>query len=226
MLKGVIFDMDGVLVNSEPIHYRSYCVILEQLGVKESYDYRDYLPYVGSTRRKLVEDFKERFHLEMTVEEIDRWAQKLQTSMTREEGYPAVPGVLDLVKSLHAAGRKLAVASSSTHEDIVECVKGLGAMDYFDQLVSAASLGKPKPEPDVFLKTLEELGLTAEECVVIEDSENGILAAKRAGIACIGFLNPDSGNQDLSGADILVEGFEEVDDEFVERVWKRAHGEP
>ena len=93
-------------------------------------------------------------------------------------------------------------------------------------MVSADTLDKPKPAPDVFLYAAQELGLSPDECIIIEDSQNGVLAAKAAGIPCVGYINPDSGDQDLSAADILVEGFEEVAEKFMVRVWKRAHGEP
>ena len=87
-------------------------------------------------------------------------------------------------------------------------------------------MAHPKPAPDVFLKAMEELGVQPEECVIVEDSCNGVRAAKAAGAACLGFYNPDSGNQDLSLADLVTEGFEEVDYTFVKRLHHRVHNLP
>lgn len=87
---------------------------------------------------------------------------------------------------------KLAVASSSYYDLIVKTTKAIGLYDYFDKIVSGADVAHPKPAPDVFLKAMEELGVQPEECVIVEDSCNGVRAAKAAGAACLGFYNPDS----------------------------------
>lgn len=226
MLKGVIFDMDGVIINSEPVHYEAYRQVLEELGCEEEYTYEIYQKTVGSTQYRVVEEIINRFGLTLSVEEIQDRGLKKQSEIFKTEGYPPVPGAVELIRKLHNAGLKLAVASSSVEALIEESIRGIGVTEYFDRMVSADTLDKPKPEPDVFLLAAQELGLSPDECIIIEDSENGVLAAKAAGIPCVGYINPDSGKQDLSAADILVEGFEEIDEEFMVRVWKRAHGEP
>ena len=88
--------------------------------------------------------------------------------------------------------------------------------------MSGEQVKNPKPAPDVFLETAKQMGLDPEECLILEDSANGCRAAKAAGIVCIAYFNPDSGKQDLSSADMVIEGYEEIDTAFLEKVY--CHG--
>lgn len=142
------------------------------------------------------------------------------------KGYEEIAGMKELIKDLYQNGMKLAIASAASEREIQKGVEGLGIASYFTKLVSGETVEHPKPAPDIFLKALGELELTVEECIIIEDSGNGVRAAKAAGVPVIGFCNLDSDNQDLSKADIVVEGFEEVDFDFVEKVYQRAYSIP
>lgn len=166
MLKAVIFDMDGVIIDSEPMHTRA------------------------------------------------------------AEGYIVVPYIIDLMKSLHTHGMKLLIASSSVSNSIKEVMESLHIKEYFNGYISGMQVANPKPSPDIFLAAAKQLQVTSDECIVIEDSTNGVNAAASAGMACIGFVNPNSGKQDLRKATILVEGFDEVDYAFVNQVYQYAHLEP
>lgn len=146
--------------------------------------------------------------------------------LVETEGYEKIPGIPELVKDLYENGMKLAVASSSPLEDIKRNTKLLGIDKYFDKFITGEDVTHPKPAPDVFLKALQELGLSSNECIIIEDSENGVKAAKEAEVTCIGYANPDSGNQNLSEAFYIVEGFMEVGYDFVNKVYQRSKGQP
>jgi len=136
-----------------------------------------------------------------------------------------VPFSGEFVKRLNGKV-KLAIASSSSIASIERNMEQLGLRKYFDKVVSGVTVDKPKPAPDVFLKAAEELGVKPEECLVIEDSCNGVKAAKAAGMACIGYVNPNSGEQDLSEADCLLLGFEEAGFDFVEKVYNHTFDIP
>ena len=128
-----------------------------------------------------------------------------------------------MLRSFKEAGYTMAVASSSPYENIVKTTKELGIHEYFDQLVSGESVEHPKPAPDVFLKAAKALGTAPEECLVVEDSCHGVHAAKNAGMPSIGFINPDSGDQDLSCATRQTRDFHEVDASYAEeeyKIWK------
>jgi HAD superfamily hydrolase (TIGR01509 family) len=128
-----------------------------------------------------------------------------------------VEGVRDFIRELHERGTKLAIASSSPLNVIVAVVKIFKLEEYFEVLVTGDMVEKSKPEPDIFLYAAEKLGAAPNECIVVEDSHNGARAAKKAGMKCIGYKNPSSGNQDISMADLVVETFSEVD---VDRLFK------
>lgn len=225
MLKGVIFDMDGVLVNSEPMHYEAFKRMLEEVNLSDlSYEY--FMPFIGSTNATIYEALRQDYGISWSDACMDEKLHHYNRVIIEEQGYQRIAGVEELVKDLKQYGFKLAVASSSPVESIEDVTTSLGIKPYFEYLVSGETVANPKPAPDVFLKAAQKMGLEPSECLVIEDSCNGVKAAKAAGIPCIGFLNSDSGKQDLREAAMLVEGFEEVDTSFIVEVYRRAVGEP
>ncbi len=225
MLKAVIFDMDGVLVDSEPLHYEvNRLTMQEQFG--QDLDYEYYKQYIGSTVmamwNKIIKDFSIEGY---TAEELFDLSEQIKERIVAKEGYPKIPGVVSFIKSI-SSKYKLAVASSSALVNIQNNVNRLGVESDFHKLVTGLSVPNPKPAPDIFLKAATELGVEPSECIVIEDSCNGVRAANNAGMACLGFINPSSGDQDLSTADYLFESFDSIDEGFLEMVHSHHHGEP
>ena len=209
MIKCVIFDMDGVLIDTEPLHYKVWQEVFVERDL--IIDYENYKDCIGSTRKFLYElilknygrDFRDDPTLPKRFIEIkDRFLE--------EHGIPQIEGVVETVKALYEKGYKLAVASSSPLRYIHFAMEKLGIDSCFDLLFSGEQVKNPKPAPDTFLAVSEKLGITPEECVVIEDSENGSKAARAAGMYCFGFANPNSGNQDLSAADEIFYPFKEL----------------
>ncbi len=223
-MKAVIFDMDGVLIDSEPLHIEADLLTLESFGVKLNQE--DLMPFIGSTNPFMFKTLIERFGLSVTVDEMINVQSKIKSEIIAEKGYPIISGIPKLIKDLHEHGVLLSVASSSPLYMIEEVTKLLGVQQYFNALVSGETVSNPKPAPDVFLKAAKELGVKPCECIVIEDSFNGVSASVLAGIKCIGFINPNSGNQDLSKANVLITGFDYVDYEFIYNEYLRANGLP
>ncbi|MCI8466396.1 MAG: HAD family phosphatase [Lachnospiraceae bacterium] len=222
MLKSIIFDMDGVLVNSEPVHYQAYLMALEPWG--KTFSYEEYKTYVGTTNAVIIDGLIEKFGLPIDRDSFNERMKEKKAYLYERDGYPGVEGVPEMLACLKAAGYSLAVASSSPYENIIRATKALGIYSYFDVFVSGESVEHPKPAPDVFLKAAEALKTAPENCLVVEDSCHGVHAAKNAGMASLGFVNPDSGDQDLSCATRLTVSFLQVDNAFVEEVyqeWKR-----
>lgn len=224
MLKAVLFDMDGVIIDSEPLHTRAFQDSMKQFGLNLTEEYCS--QFIGRTDRYMAEVLIKEYQLQISAEELLEAKNNKKKIYEKEYGYPPVPFVKDLIQDLAAHNIKLAIASSSPMEGIQETAKSLGLTDYFDQYVSGMDLKHSKPAPDIFLKAASNLGVAPSDCIVIEDSTHGVAAAKAAGITCIGFYNPHSGNQDLSKADIIVEGFDEIDTSFLNEVYQRAHNEP
>ena len=225
MLKGIIFDMDGVLINSEPFHYQVWKEALKKRGI--NLDYEIYKPCIGSTVQVLMQILHEHYGVDEKDDSLPLEVKNLKQEMIEKQGYPPlIPYVKDMLERFHEAGYHMAVASSSPQEYIENVTSYWGISPYFQVLVSGEHVEHPKPAPDIFLKTADILGLLPEECLVIEDSENGCRAAKAAGMTCMAYYNPDSGKQNLQTASVVVEGFEEIDAIFANKVYCHHHHLP
>ncbi|MBR1758752.1 MAG: HAD-IA family hydrolase [Lachnospiraceae bacterium] len=224
-LKAVIFDMDGVLVDSEPVHIHAHERFFKDMGYTLDTSIV-YERFIGSTARPLWETLKAIYDLPYEVDELIERNKAYERTQEDIEGFPPIPYEKELIFDLKAHDLMLAVASSSPHSRIVRTVKALEIEDAFDALVSGTKLPHPKPAPDTFLAAAEALGVLPGECIVIEDSHNGVQAAIAAGMPVIGFHNPHSGVQDLTGADLIVESFEEVDTALLLKYYERHFGIP
>lgn len=224
MLKAVIFDMDGVIIDSEPMHARAAVLALKKYNIDITIDYS--YKFIGTTTAHMCNKLVEDFAIEVTPDELLKANNEMKEYLLKTEGHTVVPYIIDLMKDLHHNGVKLIIASSSNSSAIEEVMTSLNISKYFNGYVSGEMVASPKPAPDIFLLAAEHLGVSPEECIVIEDSFNGIKAAKAANMTCIGFYNPHSGNQNLSKADFIVEGFDEVDYNFVNQVYSITHKEP
>ncbi len=210
----ILWDMDGVLINSEPQHYRTWKRTLKTLFGLEEIDWELYKPCIGATHQKLHDILEENYHVDIFTPGVSEQYQKDADAIEEEEGFPEIDGVREIVDALYREGYKMAVASSS-HLDYVEhCIRSIGLYPYMKTLYSGENAAHSKPAPDTFLNTAELLHEAPEACVVVEDSHNGVLAAKNAGMYCIGIKNPDSGDQDISRADVIVETFRDLKELF------------
>lgn len=224
VLKAVLFDMDGVLVDSEVLHGKAAVNTLEQVGLAVTLEYC--FKFIGSTTSKMMQTIINEFNLPCTLEQLLTLYREEKHKLLETEGYDRIPYTKDLIISLKERGIKLAIASSSTLDEIHYVTNSFGIHSYFDKIISGATLEHPKPAPDIYLKAASELGVERDECLVIEDSMFGVMAAVAASMPVIGFINKNSGNQDLSKADILIEGFEEIDLHFLNQVYNRHYNIP
>lgn len=219
MLKGILFDMDGTLIDSEPVHYRAYEMVLNPMGKHLAWE--DYQTFLGTTRPVIRERIQEIFgELPITVEEFERQVGENKDKINGMEGYPLVAGVPEMLARMKAAGYRLAVASSSPQAYVEHVMTTLGLSGYFDLLISGETVANPKPAPDVFLQAAKRLGLAPSECLVVEDSHNGVLAGMAAGMASAAFLNPNSSGQDVGMATVAFRGFEELTPAWAEAAWE------
>lgn len=211
MIKAAIFDMDGVIIDSEPIYYNLSQKHYKELGITLSQE--EYNSYVGTTSFAAWGIFKEKYNLKNTLEELILRASTDYVEYLNLHCNDIKPmeGIEKFIIDLRSRGLKLAIASSSSIEAIETVVRIFGFEKYFDFLVTGESVKRSKPEPDIFLQAAKVLDVMPEDCFVIEDSSNGAKAAKKAGMKCIGFKNLNSGNQDLSMADIIIDSFADID---------------
>ena len=205
MIEAVIFDMDGVIINSERDHYLANQKLYKYLGI--SLDAVEYDRFVGLSSKIMWTEVREEFQLKQSVDELMGLAEKAIMEHFSNIELTATVGFMDLLDYINERSMKIAVASSSPLAMVNLVVDKLGIKDYFDLLVSGDQVDQGKPYPDIFNRTAALLQSQPGNCMVIEDSHNGALAAKRANMNCIGYQNPSSGNQDLSICDLVVNSF-------------------
>lgn len=200
--------MDGVLIDSEPLHKQVEQEILTDLGVHLTHD--DHIKFAG-VGKEMWSTIKNLYGYNRNISEDDLHDMKREIYLKRLTANPIIPidGVLDIVQFAKKEGLKIAIASSSSQANIKLVAKSIGIYDEVEVAVSGDDVSKTKPSPEIFIKTSNLLGVQPSECVVIEDSANGVKAAKLAGMYCIGFANPNSGAQDLSLANATVEHLSE-----------------
>lgn len=206
MIDCIIFDMDGVLIDSEPLHYKVWKKVFSEYGL--TIDFEKYKDCIGSTKSFLYELILKNYGYDCWRNpDLANRFKEVKEQIVKEEGLPEIDGVRKVIHTLHERGYRLAVASSSPLHAIEYTVEKLGLASCFELLCSGEQVKNPKPAPDTFLAVSTKLGISPENCVVIEDSKNGTVAAKAAGMYCLGFANPGSGNQDISAADEIFYPF-------------------
>jgi len=205
MLKAVIFDMDGVLIDSEPFHLIINKRIFGELGINVSV--KEYQTFIGTTHEYMWSSLKEKYGLPQSVAELVHMQASGITEYLKNEKVEAIKGVIDLLYLIKKENIKTGIASSSPKEVIELVINKLGISNYFRAIVSGEDLEKVKPAPDIFLEAARLLDTEPLNCVVIEDSEKGIKAAKAAGMKCVGFQNYNTGDQDLNKADLIVDEY-------------------
>jgi HAD superfamily hydrolase (TIGR01509 family) len=200
--------MDGVLVDTEPIHLRALTSALEQGGFLLTE--QDHEEMLGRTFQDTLAYLTQRFHLEGQLERYARQYDETVLRFLREPLTPA-PGVTDLLEAFTRRRVPLALASSSKRRWIDATLNALGAAGYFPWVVSGEDVSKGKPEPDIFLQAAERLGIEPHTALVIEDSPVGITAGRRAGMDVIAVRTPSTEHLPLSEATRVVMSLEEVD---------------
>ena len=215
---GVIFDMDGVLADTAPHHFQSWLAIAPRWAVTISRE--DFLQAFGRPNHEGIPIIFHRPVSPDELREIDRQKEEAFRDIARATLQP-LPGVVELVRSLHEGGFRLAVGSSGPRENIELVLDRFGIAAHFGGIVSGWDVTKGKPDPEVFLKAAACIGLEPARCLVIEDVPVGIRAAHAAGMRCIAVVStrrPD----ELTEADRVVRSLEEVRAEDVLELIRRG----
>lgn len=186
--KAVIFDMDGVIVDSEPPIIEAKQQVLATFGVQQPESY--HFKFMGMSFQDIWANMRTELNLPVSTEELLKRYFKTYQQLVETNGQQPIPGSLALIKALAQQGYRLALASSSPLADIQHTLTDFGVLDQFEVVLSGYELEHPKPAPDIFNLARTKLGLQPAECVVVEDSDNGIQAAQAAGIQTIAFDDP------------------------------------
>ena len=205
--KAVIFDMDGVIVDSEPRHESAFLEVVREIGYGESLNLK-FSDFVGRSDHELWVAFIARHRPKQTLAELLEMKRTRIVEIIRREK-PLFDGLPALVKRLASAYR-LGVASGSDRLVVEEVLVLEGLRNYFPEVVTASDVAHGKPEPDIFLRTAELLGVSAPDCWVIEDSKPGIQAGLSAGMRVIAITNTHTAGE-LTQAHHVVGTYAEIE---------------
>jgi len=214
MVKTIIFDMDGVLVDSEQFHAEAWIKTYEEIGITIDYNYY-FANIIGN--HGLVSSTKvlEEHGVDDNPERLVRRKAEIVSNLVKDNIKP-IDKIPNLVKSLHEKGYKLGLASTSSILTVSAILLTINLKECFSVIHASECVKKGKPNPDVYLKTAKMLDSLPQECVVFEDSRSGVIAAKRAGMKVIGVLNGRNKASDLEYADMVVNSFDNVTPELLE----------
>ena len=209
MLKAVLFDMDGVIVDTEPLHCKAYFKMFAAVGITVSDTL--YESFTGQSTIGICRQLCKLFNLKEAPETLVQLKRDFFKDLFfNDDSLGLIDGVLELIKEYHKNGLTLVLASSASMVTINNVFEKFDLNKYFIAKLSGADLKASKPHPEIFLKAAIASGFAKEECMVIEDSTNGIAAANAAGIFCVGFKSPHSKNQVYDHADMVISSFKEI----------------
>lgn len=209
--------MDGVIVDTEPVHHYAYNQHFKQLNIDVSPEM--YATFTGNSTKNIFERLKVQFNLSDDVPTLVETKRNLfNEAFDNKEDLYLLDGVEDLIKDLHQNGIQLVLASSSATVTINKIFNRFGLHQYFTHIVSGEDFPKSKPHPAIFQHAAFLAETPVENCIVIEDSTNGIKAAKAAGIYCIGYDSFHSKMQDYSMADRVITNFVELSFETIQTI--------
>lgn len=209
MLKAVLFDMDGVIVDTEPLHRKAYFMMFNDMNINVTETM--YTGFTGQSTINICKQLVHHFGLTVPAETLVAVKRKhFKQLFDTDTSLQLLDGVLDLIKDYHQNGLTLVLASSASMPNINRIFDRFDLNQYFVGKISGADLKASKPHPEIFIKAAEMAGQPREHCMVIEDATNGVKAAKAAGIYCVAYDSKHSTEQDYSLADKVVRSFEEI----------------
>jgi len=206
-IRAVIFDMDGVLVDSEPLINAAAVAMFREKGWVVQPE--DFLPFVGAGEDRYIGGVAEHYDFPLDLPGAKRRTYEIYLDLVPSR-LEAFPGVLDLVHACRAAGLLVAVASSAHEIKVNANLQKIGLpISYWDAVVWGEDVKNKKPAPDIFLSAAEKLGVTPTECVVVEDAVNGVQAAQAAGMRCIAVKHTFPADR-LHEADLVREKISDI----------------
>ena len=208
MLKALIIDFDGTMIDSESLWHKAYDMWLKEHHGHE-FPLELFIRNAGSDGREVFAELERRIGHSVQWKEMQDWS--CQQVHRWADMLDPMPGVVEMIRTAKERGLKISTGTSSRAFRVIAQLERLELMQYFDALSTVDLVEHAKPHPDIFLKAAELLGVEPQECLVIEDSANGVLAATRAGMRCLIVPNDITRSMDFSGAYGVLPSLEAVD---------------
>lgn len=213
MTKAVIFDLDGTIVFSHPTHFAAYEKLFSHFGITWTFEEFNQV-FAGTGAPKIIAEILGRNRVkDFKLEELVKKKRDLFQEILNGEKLRTVPGFFDFLAEINGLRLKKAIASGSNKDNIISMLSNIGALIEFPVIISGEEVARPKPSPDIFLLAAEKLKIDPSECLVIEDTDHGVIGAKKAGMKCIAFTTTIADEKILleAGADSICSNYEGID---------------
>ncbi|EQB91602.1 HAD family phosphatase [Elizabethkingia anophelis] len=208
-LKSVLFDMDGVIVDTEPLHRKAYFKMFDEFGINVSEEL--FTSFTGKTTQSVCQELISRFNLNYTPQELtDKKRINFKYLFDTDPDFDLIPGVRNLIENYHQHDVKMILASSASMNTINWVFERFDLEKYFAGKISGADLKQSKPHPEIFELAAGISGEEKNNCIVIEDSTNGIQAAYAADIFCVAYKSEHSKNQKYDKAQKVISDYSEI----------------
>ena len=212
MIKGVLFDLDGVLVDSESFICNAAIIMFKELGTTVSPE--DFKPFTGMGENRYIGGVAEKHKLNIDIEQVKARTYEIYEELVKGKLSP-LPGAHEFIRKCREKGFRLVLATSTDRIKMEVNLREIGlAGDTFNSIITGLDAENKKPAPDIYLKAAESVGLEPNECLVVEDAVSGVKAAKAAGCMCLAVTTSFEASM-LSEADWICSSLLEVPDEVI-----------
>lgn len=211
MIKALVFDLDGTLANTELLHFRAWKETLLNNGVIE-FSLENFMTYVGTSNEKVAGDYRKSAGIEKSISQIVMEKQAVYMDLIPE--IKLFAGAREIITNHHGVFR-LALASSSHKKEIVAILRSHNLDIYFDMIIGGDMVELKKPDPEIYLKVLQELDISPHECIAFEDSEHGLNSAKNAGMYGVAIPNKFTTDHNFSRADLILNSLDDMNDKKI-----------
>ncbi|MEO6761292.1 MAG: HAD family phosphatase [Candidatus Saccharimonadales bacterium] len=213
-IKAVIYDVDGTLIDTEPLHVKAWSQALEYIGASLDSLSNEFLSTMaGKKPAAIAEGMVDKLDLKVTEDEL--LTTKTACFLKLVETPEVMPGAIDSIRRFKATGYRLAIGTSHDRPFVDSMIIKLGLNDIFDVIVTADEVSKGKPDPETYLAAAIRLEIKPEECLVFEDARSGVESAKASGAFCIAIKNINAAPQKLDEADAIVSSFDEITESLI-----------
>lgn len=217
MKKSIIFDMDGVILDSEPLHCQAWRETYREIGIEITPEYY-FAKICGQHGKVSTSIVLNEFNINADPEELIEKKERLFCEKVKNSNTAPFPSVVKLIEKLRKFNYPLGLASSTSFIGVDAILNKVGVKEHFSAIHAGEAVDRGKPHPDIYLKTAKMLHAEPEDCIVIEDSPSGVLSAKKAGMKVIGLLNGRNNREQLEFADRIVENFSEITIDLIENL--------
>lgn len=208
LIKGIVFDLDGVLVDTEGYQWQGWVEALKPLGISLSKE--EYFEYAGKRGDTIESEFIKNYNLKIEKGSLLKQKEKLLLEWFRSEELKLLPYAKEVVEFFINKGMKVAIASGGPKDEVFLKLKRINFYSLFSVITAGGEVKRGKPSPDIYLLSAERLRLKPEECLALEDTQYGLEAAKSAGLTCFAIPGEFSVKQNFSKADKILNNLGEV----------------